>query len=73
VAAVVNDSGTLIHECNWCGEKFLADTDIMCPQCGGDDVAFVGRLPTVDEMYGSDPNFTGGLDSTAYLRSLRPS
>jgi hypothetical protein len=29
------------------------------------------RLPSVAEMYGAFPNFTGGLDSVEYVRRLR--
>lgn len=29
------------------------------------------HLPTTDEISGSDPNFTAGLDSAAYVRHLR--
>ena len=30
-----------------------------------------GALPSVAEMYGSGPDFTGGVDSSEYVRSLR--
>lgn len=29
------------------------------------------RLPTIEEMTGSDPNFTGGLDTDTYMREMR--
>ena len=29
------------------------------------------RLPTIDELTGSDPNFTGGLSTELYLREMR--
>jgi hypothetical protein len=30
-----------------------------------------GRLPTVAELTGSDPDFTGGLSTEEYIRSIR--
>lgn len=31
----------------------------------------LGGLPTVTQMYGSDPDFTGGVSSTEYVQHLR--
>jgi hypothetical protein len=30
-----------------------------------------GRIPTVAELTGSDPDFTGGLSTEDYIRSIR--
>lgn len=29
------------------------------------------QLPMLDELYGSDPDFTGGVETVEYLRALR--
>ena len=45
------------------------DENNYCDECG--EVWTDADFPTVAELAGSDPDFTGGLEASEYVRRLR--
>lgn len=49
------------------------DVETTLQEFSADELRTAARkvLPTIDEMAGSDPDFTGGLSTAEYIRELR--